>query len=161
MKLNLGCGGDILPGYINADLFNKSADIIFDAKKIPFKENCMDEILSFHLIEHFDFREAFNVLKEWHRVLKFGGKLILETPDFLHSCESFVKANEQERVNLYGHFFAMPWIDGQVHKFLYTESQLQWTLSESGFKDIKRVNPTSKYVGSNPKDLYLKMECIK
>ena len=125
---------------------------------MSFDDNFSDEILASHVIEHFDFKEAFDVLKEWKRVLKVGGKLIIETPDLLGTCVKFINSDEQGRVSLYGHFFARPWEPGQTHKFLYTPTQIIWTLNECGYKDIKIV-PALRYIGCE--DINLKVECIK
>lgn len=158
IKLNLGCGDMILEGFINCDLYNTKAEVKCDVSKLPYEDNYADVIYASHIIEHFDFYEAFKVLAEWKRVLKVGGRLVIETPDLLESCRKFVNADEQGRLALYGHFFARPWVDGQVHKFLYTEVQLGWTLGQLGFKDIKRV-PALRYTDCI--DQNLGMECIK
>jgi ubiquinone/menaquinone biosynthesis C-methylase UbiE len=53
-----------------------------DATCLPFKDNVLDFIVSFHAIEHFkDVRSAF---KEWYRVLKPGGIVGFIMPDFEH-----------------------------------------------------------------------------
>jgi predicted O-methyltransferase YrrM len=109
-------------------------------------------------LEHFHFREAFDVLREWKRVLKPKGILRIETPDMLKSCKAFVGSDEQGRINLYSHFFSEPWISGQVHKFLYTETQLRWTLEEVGFKNI-RIIPALRYIGRE--NICLGAECEK
>jgi predicted SAM-dependent methyltransferase len=44
-----------------------------------FNDNCLDYIYSSHLLE--DFQETEIVLREWLRVLKVGGKLIIFCPD--------------------------------------------------------------------------------
>jgi len=44
-----------------------------------FKDNCLDYVYSSHLLE--DFEETEKVLREWIRVLKIGGKLIIYCPD--------------------------------------------------------------------------------
>ena len=158
IKLNLGCGGMILPDYTNCDKYDERADLKCDVVDLPFDDNSVDHIYASHIIEHFDFYQAFDVLKEWRRVLKEGGSLAVETPDLLGTCKAFIKGEESRRVELYGHFFATPWIDGQVHKFLYTETQIKWTLEKTGFKDIKKV-PALRYIGCE--DINLKMECLK
>ena len=97
IKLHLACGLDYQPGYVNVDLYpqeNAKVDAVFDVKKIPYDDNTVDEIRALHIIEHFDWFEGQEVLKEWYRVLKPGGKLIIETPDFLASCVAFVNGSK-------------------------------------------------------------------
>ena len=80
MKLNLGCGPDIRPGYINVDgsynlLLKPSAEIVVhDLNQFPwpFPDNCADEILMWHVLEHLP--DTFKVVTEVKRILKKGGK---------------------------------------------------------------------------------------
>ena len=147
LKLHLGCGDIILDGYTNIDLYNEKADVQDDIRTLQYDDNLIDEIYTSHVIEHFDYKEAFDILREWYRVLKPDGYIITETPDFLGSCIKFVNASsEEERIEMYGHFFAKPWLPGQTHKFLYTENQLKWTLEQCGFRNIYRV-PALRYIG--------------
>ena len=81
-KLNLGCGDKILPGYINVDVaearLGKKPDVLCDLRKLtPFEDQSVDEILSVHVVEHFWRWEVVDILKEWVRVLKPGGKLVI------------------------------------------------------------------------------------
>lgn len=158
-KLHLGCGDIILAGYLNCDLYNPKAEFKCDVKELPFENDSIEEIYASHLIEHFDFKEAFVVLKEWYRVLKQGGKLIVETPDFLNLCKLFINSDERGRVNLYGQFFAKAWLPGEVHKFLYTETQLGWTLKQCGFRDVVREE-NKKWVDL-PAEINLRMAGVK
>src|SRR5687767_12241110 len=78
-KLNLGCGDKILPGYINVDVVESRGgfkpDVICDLHRLtPFEDTSVDEILSVHVVEHFWRWEVLDVLREWVRVLKPGGK---------------------------------------------------------------------------------------
>jgi predicted SAM-dependent methyltransferase len=61
IKLNLGCGDKILPGYINVDVASerkgKKPDVISDIRKLTFDDNYADEILSVHVIEHCEPRD--------------------------------------------------------------------------------------------------------
>ena len=164
IKLNLGCGDDILDGYINCDIDGDKADMFFDATKIPFPDNSVDEIRAYHLIEHFPFQKGLDVLKEWHRALKPSGVLVMETPDLLNTCRQFVESDEYDRIKLYGHFFAWPDLSPfQTHYFLFTETQMKWSLEETGFTDIQRVKPDSMYYKSKPhwESLYFKVTAKK
>jgi len=169
IKLNLACGLDYGKDYINVDLYpleNAIIDASFDVQKIPYPDNSVDEIKVFHIIEHFHFLDINNILTEWYRVLKPGGRIWIETPDFLESCRSFVQGIpempiEEWRVMMYGHFFAMPWIPGQTHKFLFTEHQLNTNLTWAGFKDIKKLPPCSNYVMPHTIHTFLNVEAFK
>lgn len=162
IKLNLGSGGDYIDGYTNVDLYAERADERYDIAKLPYTENSVDEIRGFHVIEHFDYMFAHEVMKEWHRVLKIGGRLHLETPDLLSSCKAMVDTDDDGRWGLYGHMFSEPWIPGLTHKFLYTEFQLRKLLNWAGFHTISRLPPSSKYVWKpHPPELFLNLEAIK
>ena len=163
LRLNLGCGDQIMPGWTNIDMYSDKADVKCNVAKLPYPDNTVDEIWASHILEHSHFKEGFEVLREWYRVLKPGGKISIETPDMFNSCKLFVETSDENmRVRLYGHFFAWPWeSEGQTHKFLYTEQQLSWTLSECKFRNIVRVPPTSQYVMPEYPELYLKMEAVK
>lgn len=169
LKLHLACGHDYEDDFINIDLYapeDAKCDIRYDVQKLPYDDNSIDQIKAFHIIEHFHFFEIQEVLKEWHRVLKPGAVLYLETPDFLETCRSFVEGSphmdiEQWRILLYGHFFAHAWVPGQTHKFLFTETQLRTNLEWAGFKQVVRVRPASKYVMNETAHLFLTVRAYK
>ena len=175
LRLNLACGPDYLDGYVNIDLYPErpgiKADLKADVRALPmFKNNAVDLILASHIIEHFDLVEGFSVLREWYRILKPNGKLIIETPDLLASCKVFCEADSAQKVLMYGHLFSGR-LPGDTHMFLYTEEQLVTSLRQAEFKNIKRVEPTSRYIIINLfwfhgdaeklKSIYLRMEATK
>jgi hypothetical protein len=53
IRLNLGCGDQLLPGWTNCDLHNPAAEKHFDASHVPYPNDSVDEIAAYHLIEHF------------------------------------------------------------------------------------------------------------
>ena len=79
IKLHLGCGNVRLEGYINIDISSHyNPDIVADLNNLPYEDNTVDEIYTDNVIEHVeDFTKA---MKEMHRVLKPGGKLIIVVP---------------------------------------------------------------------------------
>jgi SAM-dependent methyltransferase len=83
INLHIGCGNIRLNNFINVDIIEGPAvDRIMDARKLDFADNSVDLIYTSHVIEHFPHGEVPLVLKEWNRVLKNGGKLIVITPNF-------------------------------------------------------------------------------
>ena len=86
--IDVGYGGDtIIPSAITVDLptpYTKVGDTPLnlggDAKDLYwFKDNVLDYVYSSHLLE--DFEDTQSVLKEWLRVIKPGGYLVLFCPD--------------------------------------------------------------------------------
>ena len=97
LKLNLGCGKYIHQGYINIDLHNPKADIVHDlTTPLPYETASVDGILAEHIIEHFDRRDWPGVLRDWVRVLKCGGKLIIISPDILR-CATYLLSNYKSK----------------------------------------------------------------
>ena len=80
MKINLGCNDLKLDGFLNIDSDPVvNPDVVADASKLPFDDGSVEEIYAGHLLEHFAHYE--DVLREWHRVLKTGGKITVTVPD--------------------------------------------------------------------------------
>ena len=109
IKLNLGCGGRPLDGYINVDMDsldeirlrypNRTYDdsivvVNYDLFNLPFEDNSVDEIRSEALIEHLPFIEEPKFFNEVIRVLKPGGILYLTTVDFEKACEKWIKSED-------------------------------------------------------------------
>jgi GT2 family glycosyltransferase len=97
IKLNLGSGGIHIPGYLSVDNFDPRTHILMDATKLDFEDNTVEEIIASHLFEHINPYKAVDTLKEWLRVLKPGGKLIMEMPDFESLCYAFLESTKEER----------------------------------------------------------------
>ena len=151
IKLNLGCGDKILDGYVNVDVANersgKQPDIICDVRNLnSFTDNYADEILAVHVVEHFWRWEVVQILKEWVRVLKPGGKMILECPNLQSACEEFLKdpnlnsgpGHEGQRTMWV--FYGDPrWTDPlMVHRWGYTPLSLAKVMHEAGLQDLKQ-----------------------
>lgn len=98
--VDLGCGTspykeDILrvaEGYIGVDWENSlhdqsNVDVFADlAKKLPFKENFADTVVSFQVMEHLPEPDFF--LSECFRILKPGGGLFITVPFMWHVHEA-------------------------------------------------------------------------
>lgn len=80
-KMQIGCGSNILEGWLNTDL-NYSEKIAFlDAgEKFPIESDKFDFIYSEHLFEHLKIEQQLNMLEESYRVLKNGGIMRIATP---------------------------------------------------------------------------------
>ncbi|MFZ1970831.1 MAG: methyltransferase domain-containing protein [Candidatus Nanoarchaeia archaeon] len=86
MKLNLGCGQVKLDGYLNCDISSTvNPDMVINLeKKLPFKDDSVDEIIAYHVIEH-----VWNIIpliNEMHRVVKKGGRIDIRVPYYSSSA---------------------------------------------------------------------------
>jgi len=167
LKLNLGCGNEKLEGYVNIDIVKTDAtDLVVDAVTLKgCKENSVDEIVAYHLIEHLSYMDFQKALTTWYRILKPGGKLIIECPDLEKLCALFLKCNFSQRWESYSpgnpslavHIFGNRG-DGTIydfHKSGYTKDFLSFMLS-SFFKNIQFTTPHKDY--GCP---CIRVECIK
>lgn len=151
LRLNLGCGDKILPGYVNVDVVEKRGgtkpDVVCDLHDLsPFSDACAEEVLSVHVVEHFCRWEIRDVLREWMRVLRPGGQLIVECPNMLSACRTFLEnPYEYSREDRGGQrtmwvFYGDPkWKDPlMVHRWGYTPDSLKALLSEVGLADVRQ-----------------------
>jgi len=88
MKLNLGCGYNQLPGYINVDHDPIcKPDVVADLEAtLPFEDNSVDEIYLHHVLEHLGqtTKTYFSVWKEFYRILKDQGVIRIIVPHWQH-----------------------------------------------------------------------------
>lgn len=89
MKLNMGCGQNKVPGYINVDKFLECApDIQMDLEVTPwnFPDNSVDEVLFNHCLEHLGASSDvfFGIMKELYRVCKPNAEIQINVPHPRH-----------------------------------------------------------------------------
>jgi len=100
IKLNVGSGGVEVPGYISVDKYDTRANILMDVFDLELSENSVEEILASHLFEHVNPYNSVDLLKKWLKVLKPGGKLIMEMPNIEELCKLFVTSDKSTRYGI-------------------------------------------------------------
>ena len=65
-------------------------DLVVDLKKLSFKENSIDELYSFHVLDHLFLYEIVPALENWRRCLKPGRKLFVIVDDYEYLARAFV-----------------------------------------------------------------------
>ncbi len=82
-KLNLGAGELRREGYLNIDWSPLgNPDVVHDLNVFPypFADSSIEEVYASHVLEHLD--RPFDVMRELHRILVPGGRLIVKVPHF-------------------------------------------------------------------------------
>lgn len=160
IKLNLGCGFKKLEGYINVDaeICGTPPDVISDIRKLDLPDNYADEILAVHLIEHINRWEVDDMLRDWIRVLKPGGWLIVECPNIMTACKAIVARGERSTVmestpetmwELYG----SPYYKSEFmsHKWGYTPTSLKMLFRHHGLKRV--AQDKCRFRKKEPRDM--------
>ena len=84
LRLHLGCGDDILPGYVNHDLtrHRPEVDVAHDLRQLPWpwEDHSAEIIRLLDVLEHLP--EVVPIIDECWRVLKPGGVLHLRVPHY-------------------------------------------------------------------------------
>ena len=157
-KLHLGCGKNILDGWLNTDVLSRRRDVRYldVTKRFPFSNTDeFDYVFSEHLIEHIPLSGGLAMLGECYRILKLGGKIRITTPDLaflINICREDKSAIENEYIawaverlpplplsasfpeSLIVNDFMRNW----GHRFIYDERTLSLALRSAGFSDITR-----------------------
>lgn len=154
MKVNVGSGSKSIVGYVNVDIQSKAADLHADCKALPFSNNSLDEIISFHLIEHMDRRDAEVAISHWYKLLKSGGRVIIECPDIKEVVRRYLAGDEEMLFSVYGrNRYAY-----DIHLWGYSKDSLSTLLMKIGFNDIKVAAGTDYHARFEP---CMRVEAVK
>jgi predicted SAM-dependent methyltransferase len=156
IKLNLGCGGRPLKGWINIDFFdyenNDSSrsgsvyDIKMDISVLDVEDNTVDEILLVHVVEHFTRWSVQAMFKHYLSKLKIGGRVVVEMPDLDRCINLYLAGKSAPHMNTplgpinmgRSQFYGNQWdqLDYETHRYVWTMQEFTSELESIGFKII-------------------------
>jgi len=159
VKLHLGCGGKYLKGFINVDLYpyeetiqdsSRSgcvADVFQDIRYLELEDNTVNTIYSSHVLEHFVRWETIEMLKDWYRILKNGGELIVEMPDIYRCIMWLCHPRKEKRDVARKQFYGNQWdgLDYETHRYVWGGKEFKSTLQEIGFKRVLLSHKTTTH----------------
>jgi predicted SAM-dependent methyltransferase len=134
-----------MEGYINIDIVpTKATDLVQNIVDLPMiPTNSVEEIFLHSVFEHLYAYEQEPALREWHRVLKPGGRLAIRwIPDFDLVAQAYVKRSPGvtqpvfDLFEVYRYTHGDPRPDnspGQLHKDLFTQDKVKGLLMGAGF----------------------------
>jgi len=143
LNLNLGCGDQILPGFLNVDA-NSNKDVVFDdvVFLINFSDNGTDMIYAAHVLQCiFPRSRVLIALENWYKVLKPGGHIIIEVPDIVPVTKAYLEGKVPIETFIQGIYGVDK--DGIRQTICFSFDYLKKLLEEVGFKNIKRIDQPS------------------
>ena len=157
VRLHLGCGGQKWRDFVNVDLYpydsqpaDRSregcvADVFADMRSLGLSDASVDEIFTSHTLEHFVRWEAIDMLRDWHRMLKSGGSLIIETPSFWRCVLWLFHPRRTRRRVAMNQFYGnqLDRLDFETHRYVWTVRELQQVLAaDVGFRHVEVSHDT-------------------
>ncbi len=162
VKLHLGCGGMRWQDFINVDLYpydtsvqdrsrsGCEADVFADMRALGLADNSIDEIFTSHTIDHFTRWDAVDMLKDWHRMLKPEGILIIEVADFVRCILWLFHPRRKKRRLAMSQFYGnqLDRIEFETHRYVWSARELLGVLREIGFRKVLcNHKPLTHYPG--------------
>lgn len=136
MKLHVGCGDVILPGWINVDLEDlPGIDLQDDIRELEkVKDETCDIIYASHVLEHVGRNEFEDVIKTWNKKLKIGGILRIAVPDFEKVIEWYQKTGNI--LDVTGLVSGGQKSKYDYHQMIFDKKFLKEILEKCGFNNI-------------------------
>ena len=130
MKLDIG-GGTYKcdPSFTSVDI--QGGDITSRMWDLPFADNSIEFIWSSHTLEHAEMNKVLPTLKEWFRVLRPGGAMIVRVPDFDYVAHYWQTGPDRVWAEMI--VFGNQAHEGECHKCAFTATSLRRQLTEAGF----------------------------
>ena len=143
LRLHLGCGGNIVAGWINLDMEPMPGARFWNCRDgLPFADGSVSLIYSEHMIEHLELEEALRLFRECFRVLMKGGVARFSTPDLVMLIFTYARQRIREFEDV-GWLPATPcdmFNEGMRlwrHKYLFDRDKLVACLRSAGFTSVE------------------------
>lgn len=162
MKVHFACGKHIWDGFYNIDAVRdpkatRDPELLFEfrfdggklVEQLPLADGCATELHAMHIIEHFYRYDVDAAVAEWKRILRQGGKIVLELPN-LEAAARNLLAGMRDQMTMWalygdpGH--GSPYM---VHRWGYTPQTIQSLLAFHGFDNITLLPPQTHRARAN------------
>jgi predicted SAM-dependent methyltransferase len=159
VKLHLGCGGERWRDFVNVDLYSFDenqkdssrsgcvADVFADIRDLRLEDNSVEEIFTSHTLEHFVKWEAIEMIADWHRILRNGGRLVVEMPDFVRCVAWLFHPLSHRRQLARNQFYGNQWdrLEYETHRYVWSAREFRKALIEAGFSKVEITHQTQTH----------------
>jgi len=138
-KINLASGQRPFPEpWINADIRRQYKDngepypceLLTDIRKLDkVEDNSVDVLVSHHSLEHIRLNDILDTSKEWHRVLKPGGKLAVFVPNLKELAKAWIEGRIDNFIFLVNIYGAYQGFEEDTHKWGFDFNELRDRMS--------------------------------
>lgn len=146
IKAHVGAGQNIREGYDNIDAYPNThrADYVqttvdkfarAETLNTLYQPNTLAEIRLHHVFEHISILDLDRTLRTWNKLLKMGGTVFLEVPDFDACIRRILALGDDARTEIfYRHIFGSQFTAGEYHRNGLTPRRLTRLLEQYGFE---------------------------
>jgi SAM-dependent methyltransferase len=115
-----------------------------EREPLPFSDNSFDWVVFSEVIEHLVY-SPLPVLREFHRVLRPGGKVLISTPNELYvksRLRTLLRVLLWQSLSTHKEFIHQMQLEGAAryttHARTYTMRELTWLVQEAGFHVVQQ-----------------------
>jgi predicted SAM-dependent methyltransferase len=151
-KLQIGCGGNMLPGWLNTDgqmdgWFHPQSVKLDATELFPIPDSSFDFVYSEHMIEHIPYWSGQQMLRECFRIMKPGAYIRISCPDMQFLIDLYTNPTdvarqytEQEKPEWAPYadpiFIFNNYVRDWGHQFIYDKPAMTNSLLAAGFDNI-------------------------
>lgn len=171
MKINIGCGKQTWKDYYCVDAVrhpqaSRAPDLLHAfvfhgeqlANRLPLSDGCAEEVFSGHFIEHVYRWESPAMIREFHRLLIPGGKLVLELPNIEAAARNLL-AGSRDQLSMWAFYGSPDTKDPYMtHRWGYSPRSIKSLLESNGFAYVV-VKPPQTHGARVNRDM--RVEAIK
>lgn len=110
---------------------------------LPYPPDSVDEIRSVQVLEHVGMNEAPRVLRHWRELLRPGGVVHVDVPDFEETARQLLaEPDEASKDWYYRLIYGSQKNTYAYHKNGFSPARLEWLLREAGFREVRHLPNT-------------------
>ncbi|HMQ75511.1 MAG TPA: methyltransferase domain-containing protein [Flavobacteriales bacterium] len=147
--LDVGCGTNTHAEFVNLDyIWSPGIDVCWDIvrRTYPFPDGRFEGIYTEHCLEHIPLEACERNLREFHRMLKPGGRVRIVVPDgemLIDIYKDRRNGGSRRMPHEDGYDTMMQCINGVFrnhgHLFIYDLETMKLLLERSGFRNVERM----------------------